>query len=145
MNLAGNIVSDIAKAGVSAGAGAVAVLTLGGEAGRSTINLPIINTAVPAFVVAGVAIGCASLIADITHDFVLPHIQKSTPKWAHLESALLQIGIAGAGTFLVLSGIFGADKSKWMNQALLGAGSVMAGEYVYKKVLLGTGEAVFFS
>lgn len=91
-----NLKEDFIKAAVCGATGGLAsYLFLGESAG--TVPLPFVKIQVPSSVAIGSACAGASLISDLSHDYVLPHINKSQ-KLSSVESSLLQIGTSGAAT-----------------------------------------------
>ena len=84
----------------------------------------------------------ASFIFDLSHDYVLPHINKNQ-KLTNIESALLQIGTSGAATAEIL--VYGsqAPNSAIPIAFLTGAASAMAGDYITSKFILGNSNLLF--
>jgi len=133
---------DLIKAGLSAGIAGVGSYLFLGEANGQT-NLPFISYSVPTSLAIGTAVGGASLVSNMAHDYVLPHINKSAKsKLTNVESALLQIGTAGAATSIIL--VYGSNMppSNLSTSFLVGSASAIAGEYV-GDVALGKSNMLF--
>lgn len=132
---------DLVKAAVCGTTGALgAYIFLGETAGSARV--PFTNLQLPTAAVAGVACAGASVVSDVAHDFVLPHINKSD-KLTTVESSLLQIGTSGLATSGLLIYGSGAPASNFMNCFALGAGSAIGGTYIYDKFISGSGSLLF--
>lgn len=131
----------LAKAGVTGVVGAAASYVIFGET-AGTVPVPFTPVRVPTSIAIGIAVALASLLADVAHDFVFPHILKSA-RLSTIESALMQIAVSAVATVGLLVYGSGAPKNNIGNMALLGAGSVIGGAYAYDK-FLGTGSGNLF-
>ena len=80
----------------------------------------------------------ASLISDMTHDFVLSHIPQSR-KYAQAESALLSLASAGGATALLMRFVdnTGQTNQNMINVALIGALSDAGGHFIYNNFVDG--------
>ena len=90
----------------------------------------------------GLAVGGGSFVADIAHEVILPHINKSA-KLSNVESALLQLAVSGLATSLILIEGASAPLANLFNMVLLGAGSAVAGSYLENNFLGGTSNMLY--
>jgi len=125
---------DMIEALVSGGVGIAGGYLFLNESSGNVRFFDLFSMPVPLAI--GLAVAGGSLIASQAHDWLLPYINKSE-KMSNIESALLQIGISGGGTAAIL--VYGAHApvSNIPNMFLLGAGSSVAGEYIYVKFISG--------
>ena len=126
-----NLKEDLIKSAVTGVSGAALAYFFLGES-QGNVNLfNKINVPVPAAI--GVATASGSLISDLSHDYLLPHINKNA-KLTNIESALLQLSTSAAGTSGVLL-LSGMPTNNIANAALLGAASSVVGDYVNSKFI----------
>eukprot|EP01130_Rhizamoeba_saxonica_P012589 TRINITY_DN5333_c0_g2_i2.p1 TRINITY_DN5333_c0_g2~~TRINITY_DN5333_c0_g2_i2.p1 ORF type:complete len:123 (-),score=9.27 TRINITY_DN5333_c0_g2_i2:25-393(-) len=112
--------------GAAVSAGASALLF-----GEMNTKIPVLGQKVPVpLVMAGIG-GASMVAADIVHEYVLPHLNKDK-KMQNNES--LAVGATGAalGTLALYTVLGGSDPVKG---EVLGAGSFLASEAIYSKVL----------
>ena len=131
---------DVIEALVSGGVGVAGAYLFLNESQGSIRFFDLISLPIP--VAIGIAVGGGSLIASQAHDWLLPYINKSQ-RMSNIGSALLQLGISGAGTAAIL--IYGAKApvSNLPNMFILGSGSAIAGEYIYTKFISGKSNILF--
>lgn len=134
-----NIKDDLMKAvtcGAVAGVASHLFLTPG------QVKFPFMNFQMHTSIVVGSAVAGASLISDFMHDMILPHINKSQ-KLTNIESALLNIAVAGGATGAILIYGSGASVSGLPMSFMLGAGSVVGGNYIFDKFVSQTSALLF--
>lgn len=91
---------------------------------------------VPSFVpMAGVGL-TASVISDITHDLIYPHLQGSSRKLSDLAATGVGVGISASAGAVLLS-MSGVPSQNLMQGGLLCGGSYLLGDYVDSKFLTG--------
>ena len=133
MNSSG--MDKVRKAAITGAVAAGAASFLFGEAGQTRF----LGMAMPTVAAIGLANAGASVAADLSHDYILPHIPQPQ-QFANIESAALGIGVSGGTTaYLLSSGRIGSETT--MNAFLLGAGSYVAGDYIDHTVFRGGSNA----
>lgn len=122
---------DLLKAaisGVIAGVGSVIFL---GET-EGSVPFPVLGFQVPPYIAIGGAVAAADLVSELAHQYVFPLINKSE-KLTKIESALLQIGLAGGVTAGLL--VYGSSAPRDLTSIgyAFGVGSisVIAGDYAF--------------
>ena len=135
-----NLVDDGVKALLSGAIGAAAAYILFDEKG--SVNLPLLSIPIPTAAAIGLAVAGGSITADLAHDYLLPHINKSA-KLTQIESTLLQIGVTGAATSAIIIYGLGAPVENLPTTFLLGAGSAVAGDYIDVKLFKTTASSLF--
>lgn len=105
-------------------AGIASMMGSGGYTDALGVELP-----VP--VAIGASNAVASVAADLSLEYVLPHIP-GNDKYSYLESAALGLGVAGAGTAYILNREQLGSYTT-MNAALLGAAAYAGGDYIDSK------------
>lgn len=124
-----NLMESTKKAGVTAGITAAASYLLFGENGSASIG----SISVPTPILLGLFGAGASYTADLTHVYVIPKIPLSS-SLTNTE-VIAANGLSGAAGMLIgnqlLIGDLGSDTM--MRLALLGGGSVVAGDLVYNE------------
>jgi hypothetical protein len=103
-------------------------------AGNQSVSVP---------VMAGVAVGLGSVLAEVSHDFIFPHIhwlEKSSEK----ASMLLAGGISGAGMAGIINLANPSGVSELGLPTILGFGMVseIVGDTIYSKFIKGGYESV---
>lgn len=111
------------KAAVTAGvAGALAFVLL------PDASVSLGGMSVPQSVGIGLGAATGSVVGDLAHNYILPHIPQSE-KYLAYEDAAVSIGASVAGAYIGM-GSFG-DVSP-MTAVLLGGGSYVASDYIYR-------------
>jgi hypothetical protein len=86
---------------------------------------------VPAPLAVGAAVAASSVAADVSRNYILPHIP-GNEKFATIEGTALGLGVAGAAS-AYLMGASGSPQPI-LFRAAVGAGSYAAGDYIHGKV-----------
>lgn len=116
------------KAGLTGGIAAVSAAVLFQS---DSINL--MGVTVPAAAVIGLGAAGGSVVADLAHQYVLPHIP-GNEKLADKEAALLSVVASGLGSYAATR-LIGNSGFAIIPTVGVGAGSFLAGDYVYHHVL----------
>jgi len=99
-----------------------------------SITLPILSYNLPAWASIGIVIAGADVIAYMSHDMIIEKIPQ-LQAWSTVENKLLAPVLSGIGTYALLAGGVQPGVSI-MNSVLLGAGSSVAGRYLYDSPML---------
>lgn len=91
---------------------------------NAKINLPMIGRSVPLYVVSGIAGVSASVLSDIAHSYVLPHIPV-LQKYNQQESAILG-PLINAGGYIGTYYIANADSLKTLGLPMLAGQAVIS-------------------
>ena len=134
-----NIKEDLMKAFTCGVVGGVASHVF---LGRQQVKFPFMNFQMHSSIVVGTAVAGASLISDFMHDMILPHINKNQ-KLTNIESALLNITTAGLGTAGILIYGTNAPMQTLPLSFVVGAGSVIGGDYIFDKFVSQTSALLF--
>ena len=126
-----NITESLKKAGLTGGIATVLSIALFDESGTVSFS----SFKVPTPVITFASMGVASLLADAGHVYVLPNIPLDK-KFENTEALALNAVLGGSALYLstsmVISGVSMASAPKIV---ALGAGSALAGEYLYNSFL----------
>jgi hypothetical protein len=133
-----NVKADLTKAVFVAGAGVLGSILMG----EKDTKIPLAGMNLPAPLLLGVATGTSSVVADMAHDYVLPHIPHND-KWVNMESSALAVSTAGASTSAILYFGTGMPRENLFNSFALGGGAVIAGDYAHSKTYGLHGESLF--
>ena len=127
-----------AKAGLTGATIAVGSMLLFGQTG----NIKVFNMNVPAYLPIGIAGGTSSIVGDIAHDYILPHIPQ-VEKMKNLESAglnFLTTGGAFVGSLMVITGVPAQNIPKAF---IFVGGTKLVVDGVYDKYVLGKDSFIF--
>lgn len=126
------------KAGLTGATIAVGSMLLFGQ----TSNIKVFNMNLPAYLPIGIAGGASSIVGDIAHDYILPHIPQ-VEKMKNLESAglnFLTTGGAFVGSLMVITGVPAQNIPKAF---VFGGGTKLVVDGVYDKYALGKDSFIF--
>lgn len=94
-------------------------------------NFEVFGTNLPAIVVGGVPVMLGHLTGSVLEDFVLSKLPQSEYA-TRAESMLVKPGLAGAATYVVNR--FAISEEVPLSNVIVGAGSVLASEYLVKNL-----------
>ena len=121
---------NVKKAAISGAVAAAGGYLLFGEAGNT---IPVGGMNIPASIVIAGSVAGASVVSDAAHEYILPMIPQDK-KLESVESVALSVvtsGLASAGALRVA----GVPSTNTLSSFGLGAGSYLASDYAYHRVL----------
>jgi len=129
-----SMVNHALKPAVNGAVTAVVMRQVGGK------NLRVFGQSVPSWYVTGSVGAASSLLGDLAHSWILPHLSPND-KFAQFESSLLSPAIAGAAQVAALEwlspgSVMGDTGVGTVKVMALGAGAEIAGQYVYEQSLV---------
>lgn len=116
----------VTKAGLTAVVAGTAAALLLPQGTASVAGMPI-----PGSVAIGLGAATGSVVGDLTHKYVLPHIPQSE-KYQGIETAAVSLIGASIGSYVGMRSI---GEVPIMTPILLGGGSYFAADYIFHHII----------
>jgi hypothetical protein len=85
----------------------------------------------PDYLAIGLAVGASSAVSETLKLWVLPYLPNNK-SFASLEGMLLGPALAGATSIVAMVALTDSKPASYLNSFLIGAGSDLAGKYLYQ-------------